>query len=210
MKYKVGDLVQVINDDGFFHAGDIQPIIQIDRIDGELSYALENNDGWTEDVGGKLVLYISPDNIRLYKEKRLKVKIKKLEPNAVIPSYAKDGDAGLDLTATSVTYTDEDKTYYGTGLAFEIPKGYVGLVFPRSSIHKTPLTLSNSCGIIDSGYRGEVKAVFRNNGRHDSLYKIGDRIAQIIILPYPEIELEEVDELSSTERGEGGFGSSGK
>jgi len=114
----------------------------------------------------------------------MKVKIKKLHPDAVIPKYAKEGDAGMDLTAVSreidVNYMDGDNLItYGTGLAFEIPKGYVGLVFPRSSIYKKDLTLSNSVGVIDSGYRGEVKFKFRNNDYRD--YDIGDRIGQIII-----------------------------
>lgn len=142
----------------------------------------------------------------------MKVKIKKLHPDAVIPKYAKEGDAGMDLTAISreidVNYMDGDNLItYGTGLAFEIPKGYVGLVFPRSSIYKKDLTLSNSVGVIDSGYRGEVKFKFRNNDYRD--YDIGDRIGQMIIMPYPQVEFEEVDELDETERGDGGFGSSG-
>jgi len=142
----------------------------------------------------------------------MKVKIKKLHPDAVIPKYAKEGDAGMDLTAISreidVNYMDGDNLItYGTGLAFEIPKGYVGLVFPRSSIYKKDLTLSNSVGVIDSGYRGEVKLKFKNNDYRD--YDIGDRIGQMIIMPYPQVEFEEVDELDETERGDGGFGSSG-
>lgn len=143
----------------------------------------------------------------------LKVKVKKLHPNAIIPSYSKDGDAGLDLTATEILNETTQSVTYGTGLAFEIPKGYVGLVFPRSSIRKYELQLSNSVGVIDSGYRGEVQATFNkiytpSHIRVDD-YKIGDRIAQIIILPYPPIKLIESDELSDTERGSGGFGSTG-
>lgn len=138
------------------------------------------------------------------------VKVKKLNPNAVIPSYSKDGDAGMDLTATEILSETNDIITYGTGLAFEIPKGYVGLVFPRSSIRKYELQLSNSVGVIDSGYRGEVQATF--NKLHNRLenYKVGDRIAQIIILPYPKIELVETNELSDSDRGMGGFGSTGK
>jgi dUTP pyrophosphatase len=100
------------------------------------------------------------------------------------------------------------------GVALEIPNGFVGLVFPRSSIRKTRLQLSNSVGVIDSGYRGELQATFNKirttieNQKND--YKVGDRIAQIIIIPYPPIEFDAVDELSDTERGEGGFGSTGK
>lgn len=138
----------------------------------------------------------------------MKVKIKKLNDSAVIPVKAHPTDAGMDLVATSRTIKDNIVTY-GTGLAFEIPKGYVGLVFPRSSIYKTNMDLCNSVGVIDSGYRNEVLAKFYL-GEVSALYNIGDRIAQMIIMPYPEIEFEESEELSSSDRGEGGFGSSGK
>lgn len=145
-----------------------------------------------------------------YIKKTMKVKIKKLVKKAVIPHYAKDGDAGLDLTATSVEQKG-DKIIYHCGLAFEIPQGYFGLVVPRSSNAKKDLLLTNSVGIIDSGYRGEVTAVFHKTRLlHTDLYNVGDRFAQLIILPYPQIEFEEVEELSKTERGAGGYGSSGK
>ena len=141
----------------------------------------------------------------------MKVRIKKLNENAVIPSYAKDGDAGMDLVATKIISNTTFDVSYGTDLAMEIPKGFVGLVFPRSSIRKYELALSNSVGVIDSGYRGELQATFKKENGLDSLaYKVGDRIAQIMIIPYPPIEFEETDELSDTERGEGGFGSTGK
>lgn len=147
----------------------------------------------------------------------LKVKIKKLIPEAVIPKYAKPGDAGMDLVATSHEFeknaAGRRMQVYGTGLAFEIPEGYVGLIFPRSSIAKTDLALTNCVGVIDSGYRGEVKFKFAIDGgsraTQESSYKVGDRIGQIIIMPYPAVEFEEAEELSSTERGSGGFGSSG-
>lgn len=249
----------------------------------------------------------------------LKVKIKKLHKDAVIPSYAKEGDAGMDLTAVSKTYDKYGNTVYDTGLAFEIPKGYVGLLFPRSSNSKTDLRLTNSVGVLDSGYRGSVsfkfkntidifkknyiwikgdtsdqnkpgynneefkmvlnkslppktvithndfdglqlevqrseythnsengyityvkiihsnsdlffdKSLLKNNVRYyitylkkyydktryltlenqNRGYKVGDRIGQIIVLPYPQIEFEEVEELTETDRGEGGFGSTG-
>ena len=165
----------------------------------------------------------------------MKVKIKKLHPDAVIPAYAKTGDAGMDLTAVTFDVDEFGNMCYGTGLAFEIPEGYVGLVFPRSSIYKSNLNLSNSVGVIDSGYRGEVS--FKFNVIHNvsswlkfkwqklfkkdpmnvpvmtlgfNKYKVGDRIGQIIIMPYPQIEFEEVQELSETERGTQGYGSSGK
>ena len=141
----------------------------------------------------------------------MQVKIKKLNENAVIPSYAKDGDAGMDLVATKIISNTTFDVTYGTDLAMEIPNGFVGLVFPRSSIRKYELILSNSVGIIDSGYRGELQATFKKENGLDSLaYKVGDKIAQIMIIPHPEVEFEEADELSDTDRGEGGFGSTGK
>lgn len=138
------------------------------------------------------------------------VRIKKLDPNAVIPSYSKDGDAGMDLTITSqISNTTFDVTY-GFGVAMEIPKGYVGLVFPRSSVRKYDLLLTNCVGVIDSGYRGEIQATFKKTNGLDSIkYNVGDRGAQIIIVPYPQIKFIETDDLSETERGQGGFGSSG-
>jgi dUTP pyrophosphatase len=142
------------------------------------------------------------------------IRIKKLSPDAVIPTYAKVGDAGMDITATKIINETLDSITYGTDIAIEIPEGYVGLIFPRSSIRKTHLFLSNSVGVIDSGYRGEIQATFKkiqgiSNDALDN-YRVGDRICQIMILPYPQIEFKEVEELSNTERGEGGFGSTGK
>ncbi len=138
------------------------------------------------------------------------IKFKKLYKNAVTPSYAKPGDAGLDLTATTIISNTTFEVTYGTSIAVEIPEGYVGLIFPRSSIRKYDLQLSNSVGVIDSGYRGELQFTFNKTQGLDSLkYKIGDRIGQLVILPYPQIELVEVNQLSSTERGDEGFGSSG-
>lgn len=173
--------------------------------------------------------------------KTLKVKIKKLNENAVIPTYSKYGDAGMDLVATSKSFDEYGNVVYGTGLSIEIPKGYVGLLFPRSSNAKQQLLLSNSVGVIDSGYRGEVMLKFKStlgnvveqileegNDFHSYVnelysvdgisnykkrqindYQIGDRIGQIIILSYPQIEFEESEELSETERGNGGYGSTG-
>ena len=139
------------------------------------------------------------------------VRIKKLNENAVIPSYAKDGDAGMDLVATRIISDTTFDITYGIDLAMEIPNGFVGLVFPRSSIRKYDLILSNSVGVIDSGYRGEIQATFKKTNGLDSIsYNVGDRIAQIMIIPHPPIEYDEVDELSDTQRGEGGFGSTGK
>lgn len=156
----------------------------------------------------------------------MKIKVKKLHENAVVPKYATSGSAGMDLVATSRTIDEYGNLVYGIGLAFEIPKGYVGLIFPRSSVSKHPLSMKNCVGVIDSDYRGEVtvkfglfahKFVEKSNGRivADScgsghIYEVGDRVAQIIIIPYPEIAFEEAEELSKTERGSGGYGSTGK
>lgn len=142
----------------------------------------------------------------------LKVKIKKLHPDAVVPAYANPGDAGLDLTAINCNWDeDTDCIVYGTGIAAEIPEGYVGLVFPRSSNRKTNAYLTNSVGVIDSGYRGEIMFSYKNRDIDDCIppYKIGDRIGQLIIIPYPKIEFDEVEELSSSERGTNRHGSSG-
>ena len=139
------------------------------------------------------------------------VKVKKLDPNAVIPSYSKVGDAGMDLTITKEIENTSFSVSYGFGIAMEIPQGYVGLVFPRSSVRNQELILSNCVGVIDSGYRGELQATFKKTQGLDSIkYKVGERGAQIIILPYPTIYMTEVPELSDTERGSGGFGSTGK
>lgn len=141
----------------------------------------------------------------------MKVRITKTHQDAVIPSYAKEGDAGLDLTAVTVDLGVGGEYFeYDTGIAVEIPRGYVGLVFPRSSVTNKNLMLKNSVGVIDSGYRGSIKFRFHPTGARDrvnSMYKVGDRIGQLIIIPYPEIEFEEVDSLDDSERGEGGFGS---
>lgn len=155
----------------------------------------------------------------------MKIKIKKLDEMAQVPKYAKDSDAGMDLVAIS---REDCGSYveYGTGLAMEIPEGYVGLIFPRSSISNQSLVLTNSVGVIDSGYRGEVKARFKKvrhgkttNGNdvgwtvsqeNHEIYMPSDKIAQIIVLPYPKVEFEVTEELAESARGAGGFGSTGK
>lgn len=171
----------------------------------------------------------------------MKVRIKRLHKDAIIPQYAKKGDAGMDLTAVDYYYDLEGNIVYRTGLAIEIPEGYVGLIFPRSSICKRDINLTNAVVVIDSGYRGEIimkfkpSLCFHPNEYTDYLasdkfddydgvyipyderipikphtYNYGERIGQIIIIPYPQIEFEEVEELTKTDRGDGGFGSSGK
>ena len=174
--------------------------------------------------------------------RNLKVKIKRLNDNAVIPTYAHATDAGMDLVATSKTIDEYGNVVYGTGIALEIPNGYVGLVFPRSSNSKKHLLLTNSVGVIDSGYRGEVIFKYRpsvmtvcyiklkdrlaqlllgsrrsqkRRGVHTDTwhlyeYEVGDRVGQLIILPYPRVEFEEVNKLSASDRGTGGYGSTGK
>ena len=140
----------------------------------------------------------------------MKVKIKKLVDTVAMPIYSKQGDAGLDLAATRIIANTNFQITYGTDISLEIPEGYVGLIFPRSSIRKYELQLSNSVGVIDSGYRGEIQFTFNKTNGLDSLsYNVGDRIGQIVIVPYPQIEFIEANELSDSERGHGGFGHTG-
>lgn len=145
----------------------------------------------------------------------LKVKIKKMSEEAVIPTYAHDGeDACFDLYCTSTEIDDVGNLVCHTGLAFEIPQWYVGLLFPRSSIANKEMFLTNSVGVIDSNYRGEVTAKFKPTmsfrPSKNTRYEAGERVVQMMILPYPHIEFEEVDELLETSRGDGGYGSTWK
>lgn len=141
----------------------------------------------------------------------MKLKFTKTCKEAVTPTYANPGDAGLDLTAVSVCWSVQlGYVEYETGIAVEIPEGYVGLLFPRSSISKYELVLCNSVGVIDSGYRGTIKLRFRStNGENPVRYTPGNKVGQLVIVPYAKVELEQVEELSDTERGSGGFGRSG-
>lgn len=139
------------------------------------------------------------------------LRFKRLSELAVLPSKANPTDAGFDLTATSINFAD-GYLEYGTGLAVEIPEGYVGLVFPRSSISKTTLTLANSVGVVDAPYRGEIRFRFRPAyGAPESApaYQVGDRIGQLVVMKLPGFHPQWADELSDTARGTGGFGSSG-
>ena len=138
----------------------------------------------------------------------MKIHFKKLAENAVKPKFGKPGDAGADLVATTMSNHD-DHLVYGVGLAVEIPEGMVGLVFPRSSIRQTDLFMANSVGVIDSGYRGEIFITFNVKKGATRWYQVGDRIAQLVIMPVPLAQYVEVDELSETERGIGGHGSTG-
>ena len=144
------------------------------------------------------------------------LRIKKLNPNAVIPSYGTDFAAGADLYACideTVSIDCGETKMIGTGVALEIPTGYVGLVFARSGLAcKKGLAPANKVGVIDSDYRGEIKVALHNhNGSGEALcVENGERIAQIAIVPYLKAEFEETDDLENTERGESGFGSTGK
>ena len=173
---------------------------------------------------------ISKTTVKLFNE--MKVRIKRLCPEARIPEYAHPGDAGMDLYAASISEDEMCNIVYGTGISVEIPEGYVGLVFPRSSNSKKTLWLTNHVGIIDSGYRGEITLKYRSSISHTSplvnrisglfgrgaivnymkfeTYKIGDRVGQLIIMPYPKVEFEEADYLFPGDRGCNGYGSTGE
>lgn len=198
-------------------------------------------------------------------ERPLEISLKKLDKRAVIPTYAHDGDVGMDLTAISAEYDREHDMYiYHTGLSFETDKHYGILLFPRSSNRKTDAYLCNHVGIADSAiYRGEIMLCFKNrtsletramneqtrffiteascrsftitndnsltftwpeaaknaisssnwildNPMMFAPYNVGDRVAQMVVIPYPDVRINVVEELSETDRGEGGFGSTGK
>lgn len=127
----------------------------------------------------------------------------------MLPKQQKVGDVGLDLTAVSVERVNKTTMAYDFGLAVEVPPGHFGLIVPRSSNYRQDQLLSNSCGIIDENYRGSIKAMFTDINSGFDKHQVGSRIAQLIILPYPTVEVEETEELSETVRGTLGFGSSG-
>ena len=137
------------------------------------------------------------------------VKIKRIHPDAKIPLYSHPGeDAGMDVFAVSKE-VKEKYIEYKTGLTLEIPKGHVCLIFPRSSVTNKDLMLKNSVGVLDSGYRGELIFRFQKFEGLD-VYETGDRVGQIIILSYPFVKVEEVNELAESNRGTGGWGHTGK
>lgn len=141
------------------------------------------------------------------------VKVKKLVPEATIPFYATAGSAGMDVTAIRREYDFKNDCWvYHTGLSFQLPEGYVMLIFPRSSNRKTNHYLANHVGVLDSDYTGELMLMYkcRDSSPEEPPYQVGDRVGQIIIMPYPKVEFLEVEELTKTERGDGGFGSTGK
>jgi len=143
------------------------------------------------------------------------VKVKKLSENAVLPQKAHKSDAGFDLTVSRITTelneVGELIIVYHTDLCMEIPEGYFGALFSRSSISRKPLSQTNAVGVVDSGYRGEIVAKFRSTvpAVVPSVYKEGERFAQLVILPVPDIDMVEADTLGDSDRGEAGLGSTG-
>ena len=140
----------------------------------------------------------------------MEIKFKKIDTRAVAPTRAHASDAGFDLVATQIT-TEINECgqlilVYHTGLAVEIPEGYCGILVPRSSIFKKSLILTNHAGVIDSGYRGEVMAKFRNTTDViPAVYREGDKFAQLLIVPVPDATFVEAFELSDSDRGEEGY-----
>ena len=172
--------------------------------------------------------------------KQINLKINKLYDDVPTPSYGTSGSAGLDLTAMSRFYDKNGNAVYGTGISIEIPEGYVGLLFPRSSITKKDIIVKNCVGVIDSDYRGEIMlkccpslgfAEYEGNENfrygigidqdhcdnityqdyyNNQHYEIGEKCCQLIIMEIPKINIQIVDKLSETERGKGGYGHTGK
>lgn len=142
----------------------------------------------------------------------IKLQIKRLDPSVELPSYAYTGDAGLDLRSNEdVVLAPHERRLVGTGLAVAIPEGYAGFVQPRSGLAlREGLSMANTPGLVDSHYRGELKvcAINLDDERPIHITK-GERIAQLVIQKVPLVELVEVDKLNETDRGAGGFGSSG-
>ena len=145
----------------------------------------------------------------------MELKIKKLSDKAIMPIRPHNSDAGLDLTTTSITSEINECgqfiLVYHSDIAVEIPDGYVGLLFPRSSIAKKSIQFTNAVGVIDSGYRGEIMAKVRNTSGDSvpAVYKVGEKFAQLVIVPYvSDITITETTELQDSDRGAGGYGSS--
>jgi dUTP pyrophosphatase len=141
----------------------------------------------------------------------MRIKFKKLREDAVTPRQGREGDACWDLVTTGMTQkVPERYIEYGTGIAIQVPEDHVGLLFPRSSVSNYDMSLANCVGIIDPNYRGEIRLRFRTtNTGMPSIYRAGEKVGQIMIIPRPHIDWEEEKELDDTNRGEGGFGSSG-
>ena len=144
----------------------------------------------------------------------MNIKVKKLKPDATVPTMGSKFAAGADLYSAEeadVVIEPSEMKFIGTGLAMEIPEGYVGLVYARSGLAcKRGLAPANKVGGVDSDYRGEIKVALHNHGKEAQTVEKGERIAQMVIAPYLSVNYEEADSLSETERGEGGFGSTGR
>lgn len=144
----------------------------------------------------------------------MNIKVKKLKPGATVPTMGSKFAAGADLYSAEdadVVIGPGETKFIGTGLAMEIPEGYVGLVYARSGLAcKRGLAPANKVGVVDSDYRGEIKVALHNHGKEAQTVEKGERIAQMVIAPYLSVNYEEADELSETERGEGGLGSTGR
>ena len=141
------------------------------------------------------------------------IEFRKLNDKAITPTKAHSTDAGFDLVCTSIMEGgfDSETITYGTGIAVNIPEGYVGFLCSRSSVYKKGLMQNNAVGIIDAGYTGELIFKFRKMQPYSHRYELGDKIGQLVVVPLPYVELQEVTEFSEkTERGGCGFGSSGK
>jgi dUTP pyrophosphatase len=138
----------------------------------------------------------------------MQLKVKKLYKDVKLPSYSRKGDAGIDLFAHTLEFVKSTQIKYGTGIAMEIPTGYVGLLIQRSNTVNRGIRLSNCVGVIDSNFRGEILVYFSFNHRQGKLYHIGDKVAQIVIVPCPTFEVVDVRAISDSARQGNGFGSS--
>lgn len=144
----------------------------------------------------------------------MKVKLKKLNKKATIPTYGSEFSAGADLYAcidADIVIEPNQTAFISTGLAMELDAGYVALIYARSGLAcKRGLAPANKVGVIDSDYRGEIKVALHNHSDASQTVSVGERIAQMVVTPYIKCEFEEADDLSDTTRGEGGFGSTGR
>lgn len=141
----------------------------------------------------------------------MQLRMRRIDKGIELPRYAKPGDAGFDLRSTmDVEIAPQGTVMVGTGIAVEIPDGHVGLVFPRSGLAShSGVNLVNNVGVVDSGYRGEVMLPLYNAGHDTVAVARGVRCAQMVVVPFVACEIVEVDELGETDRGQGGFGSTG-
>jgi len=143
----------------------------------------------------------------------VRLAVRRLDPAATLPTRAHEGDAGLDLYASeAASLRPGGRASVGTGVALEVPPGHAALVLPRSGLAaKHGIALVNAPGLIDAGYRGEVRVLLLNtDAEEDFEVDVGDRIAQLLLVPFTSADPVEVPELAASERGEGGFGSSGR